>query len=228
MRKNKAKRLAKKYKKQVLRDIFILSQRDIDDITRNVMPLKKGDKLFVKSDKANDPQIILSAMDNDIFFEQGYASTVIFLLNIVEFGKNYLRKDSYIYPAIYCMRMYLEVIMKLILTNNHVEIAGIKHELATLWKKVKETLIEEDVDETVKGVEQVILELQQSDPKATAFRYPKKLNTLYEKRKIKDIGTLIDIRILRERFLQLYRFFDGLYDLSIVNLEKKQSKSKQQ
>ena len=123
--------------------------------------------------------------------------------------------------GIFCMRMYLEVIMKLILTNNHIEVTGDKHNLKTLWSKVKDTLTQEDVNETVEGVEQIVLELQQCDPLATAFRYPKKLNTLYEKRKTKDIGTLIDIRILRERFLQLYRFFDGLYDLSIVNLEKK-------
>lgn len=222
MRKSKIKKLSKKYKNQVLRDIFILSQRDIDDITRNVIPPKKGDKLFVDSNKPSDPRIMLLAADNDIYFEQGYASTVIFLLNIVEFGKNYLRKDSYIYPAIFCMRMYLEIIMKLILTNNHIEVTGDKHNLETLWSKVKDTLTQEEVDETVEGVEQIVLELQQCDPFATAFRYPKKLNTLYgKKRKIKDIGTLIDIRILRERFLQLYRFFDGLYDLSIVNLEKK-------
>lgn len=174
---------------------------------------------------------MLRATDNDIYFEQGYASTAIFLLNIVEFGKNYLRKDSYIYPAIFCMRMYLEIIMKLILTNNHIEITGDKHNLKTLWSKVKDTLTQEDVNETVEGVEQIVSELQQCDPLATAFRYPKKLNALYEKRRKKDIGTLIDIRILRERFLQLYRFFDGLYDLSIVNLEKsnkKQLKTNQQ
>ena len=115
MRKSRIKKLTKKYKQQVLRDIFILSQKDIDDITRNVIPPKKGDKLFVRSNKPSDPRIMLLATDNDIDFEQGYASTVISLLNIVEFGKNYLRKDSYIYPAIFCMRMYLEIIMKLIL-----------------------------------------------------------------------------------------------------------------
>lgn len=218
----------KQYKKQVLRDIFLLSQRDIDNIHQNVTPPKKGDKLFVESNKSSDPRIMLLATDNDIYFEQGYASTVIFLLNIIEFGKNYLRKDSYIYPAIFCMRMYLEVIMKLILTNNHIEVTGDKHNLGTLWRKVKETLNQEDTNETVEGVEQLVLELQRYDPSATAFRYPKKLNTLYEKRNTKDIGTLIDIRILRERFLQLYRFFDGLYDLSIINLKRKQSKTKQQ
>ena len=220
MRKSKIKKLTKKYKKQVLQDIFILSQKNIDDITQNVIPPKEGDKLFVESNKPSDPRIMLLATDNDIYFEQGYASTVIFLLNIVEYSKNYLCKDNYIYPAIFCMRMFLEVIMKLILTNNHIEVTGDKHDLGILWSKVKDTLTQEDVDGTVEGVEQMVLELQQLDPLATTFRYPKKLNTLYEKRKIKDIGTLIDIRILRERFLQLYRFFDGLYDLSIISNEK--------
>lgn len=81
MRKRKIKKLTKKYKKQVLRDVFILSQRDIDNITQNVIPLKKGDKLFVESNKPSDPRIMLLATDNDIYFEQGYASTVMFLLS---------------------------------------------------------------------------------------------------------------------------------------------------
>ncbi len=218
--KKRLKKLSTKYRAQILQNIFLLSQKDIDEIALNVIHLQKGDKLFVESNKPNDPRIMLLAKDNDIYFEQGYASTVIFLLNIIEFGKNYLRKDSYIYPAIFCMRMYLEVIMKLILTNNHIEFAGDKHDLGILWSKVKDKIPPKEVDETVEGVEQIILELQQCDPLATAFRYPQRLNTLFEKRKIKDIGTLIDIRILRERFLQLYRFFDGLYDLSIISNEK--------
>lgn len=119
--KKRVRKLCKRYKMQVLQSIFLLSQKDIDEITMHVLPLKKGDKLLVESNKPDNPQIAKS-LDNDVYFEQGYASTAIFLLNIVEYGKNYLRKDSYIYPALFCLRMYLEIIMKLILFNYGINI----------------------------------------------------------------------------------------------------------
>lgn len=102
--KKRVRKLYKRYKTQVLQSIFLLSQKDIDDITMHVLPLKKGDKLLVESNKPDNPQIAKS-LDNDVYFEQGYASTAIFLLNIMEYGKSYLRKDSYIYPALFCLRI---------------------------------------------------------------------------------------------------------------------------
>lgn len=91
--KKRVRKLCKRYKMQVLQSIFLLSQKDIDEITMHVLPLKKGDELLVDSNNPYDPQIAMS-IANDVYFEHGYASTAIFLLDIVEYGKNYLRKDS--------------------------------------------------------------------------------------------------------------------------------------
>lgn len=211
------RKLSKKYKAQVLRDIFALSQKDIDDYVMKVAPLQKGDKLFVESNNPSDPKISMSN-SNDIYFEQGYASAAIFLLNVVEYGKNNLRKDSYIYPALFCLRMYLEIIMKLILSNYHVDIKGKGHDLMKLWLDVKSSVITDSNSIDVITTESLLEELNSQDNSmATAFRYPQRLNAMHGQKAKSKINTLVDIRILRERFLQLYRFFDGLYELSIVN-----------
>lgn len=215
------RKLSKKYKAQVLRDIFALSQKDIDDYVMKVAPLQKGDKLFVESNNPSDPKISMSN-SNDIYFEQGYASAAIFLLNVVEYGKNNLRKDSYIYPALFCLRMYLEIIMKLILSNYHVDIKGKGHDLMKLWLDVKSSVITDSNSIDVITTESLLEELSSQDNSmATAFRYPQRLNAMHGQKVQSKINTLVDIRILRERFLQLYGFFDGLYDLSIVNGENK-------
>lgn len=218
--KKRVRKLCKRYKMQVLQSIFLLSQKDIDEITMHVLPLKKGDKLLVESNKPDNPQIAKS-LDNDVYFEQGYASTAIFLLNIVEYGKSYLRKDSYIYPALFCLRMYLEIIMKLILTNYGIDIKGNGHRLMNSWKQVKANIETEEVDEQVETVELLLSEIDKFDPMATAFRYPQMLNDLCNKSQTDKGGMFINIRILRERFLQLYVFFDGLYNQSIISQERK-------
>ena len=177
--KKRLKKLSTKYRAQILQNIFLLSQNDIDDIMTNIPPLQKGDKLFVNSINPSNPKIVQS-FANDIYFEQGYASAAIFLLGVVEYGKNYLRKDSYIYPALFCLRMYLEIIMKLILTINAKDIKG-GHNLMIHWKKLKEIFNEESNDEDFERVENLISELNSYDPMATTFRYPRRLNNLYAK-----------------------------------------------
>lgn len=217
--KKRVRKLYKRYKTQVLQSIFLLSQKDIDDITKHVLPLKKGDRLLVESNNPDAPQIAMS-LANDVYFEQGYASTAIFLLNIVEYGKSYLRKDSYIYPALFCIRMYLEIIMKLILYNYGINIKGNGHRLMNSWKQVKTIIDTEEGDKQVDTVEELLSEIDKFDPMATAFRYPKMLNDQYNKFQTDKGGMLISIRTLRERFLQLYVFFDGLYNLSIISQER--------
>lgn len=47
----------------------------------------------MESNNPDDPQIAMS-IANDVYFEQGYASTAIFLLDIVEYGKTTLEKTA--------------------------------------------------------------------------------------------------------------------------------------
>lgn len=180
---------ARHYKRKVLQNIFSLSQKDIDDIVITIGPLKEGDRMLAESTNPNDPRLMMSSA-NSIYFKQGYASTAIFLLNMVEYGKNYLRKDSYIYPALFCIRMCLEIIMKLILKNDSIDSRD-GHNLSSLWNKVKSQLVTRDEESEV--VERLILELQTFDPVSTAFRYPKTLNDIYGiKKKSGAISIYID------------------------------------
>lgn len=221
--KRKYKRMRKlktKYKRQVLKQIFILSQKDVDEINFHIGPLKKGDKLFVSSEIPSDPRLMTSAYDNDVLYERGYANAAMFLLRMAEYGKDYLRKDCYMYPAMFCVRQYLEIIMKLILQNFYLVPQKV-HDLSMLWSDVKGQLNEAEIDESVEAVEEIISEFQKVDTCSTCLRYPCRLNNLCKKGKEKSQGVnkLIDIRILQERVLQLYAFFDGLYELSLINKE---------
>lgn len=218
MRKRKCAhtQLARKYKEQILRDIFSISQRDFGYQSLFIKQLKLGDMLFNKSNNTNDPRIALNAMDNDFNFAYGYMCTSVFLLDMINFGKDYLHKDSYIYPALFCFRMYLEIIIKLTIKqingnkNTQSEITG--HNLLEKWYILKKHYTTLTNDEEVLAVENLLKEISQIDPLGTSFRFPKKLNDVIHENK-SPIGTqLIDVTMLRERFLQLYRFFEGLYD----------------
>lgn len=216
------RKLKTKYKRQVLKQIFILFQKDVDEINFHIGSLKKGDKLFVLSEIPSDPRLMTSAYDNDVLYERGYASAAMFLLRMAEYGKDYLRKDCYMYPAMFCVRMYLEIIMKLILQNYNSDFAAV-HDLSMLWSDVKGQLNESEIDESVEAVEEIISEFQKVDPCSTYLRYPCKLNDFCKNgkrhEKAQGINKLIDIRTLQERVLQLYAFFDGLYELSLKNKE---------
>lgn len=215
----KLQKLSRRYKQQVIRDIITLSQKDIDEYILTTLPLEGSEKMFVESSNVNDPMIKTSNSNNAIYFERGYANTALFLLSFVDYSKNYLRKDSYIFPAIFCIRMYLELIMKLILTENNTGF-DFNHDLCDIWDKVKRSMNLEEDDKEVCAVGNIISEIKSIDPYSTSFRYPTKLNKKCRQHSGTCINHLIDIKILRTRFLQLYKFFDGIHDLSII--QKKQ------
>lgn len=132
-------RLSRSYKRQIISDIFFLSQRDIDNLCLNLGAVGKNDRLFVKSNNPNDPKMALNAYDNDLNYSNGYIYSSVFLLDMIHFGKSYLHKDCYLYPALFCFRMYLEIIMKLIMVNLSIcdeqKIKG--HNLTEKWEIIK-------------------------------------------------------------------------------------------
>lgn len=219
MVKRTKQRINRSYKRQIHRDVFSISQKDIVDLSLYIDPLKPNDALFVESNNPNDPKIALHATDNDMYFANGYICTSIFLLDIINYGKSYLQKDSYIYPAIFCFRMYLEITMKLIiqlLTNQ--ENITLDHNLLEKWDTIRKHEPSLVNDEEVIAIDNIIKELSYIDPQGTAFRYPLKLNKKSGQENIKLNKIFIDVLTLRERFLQIYRFFEGLYDS--VNTDK--------
>lgn len=199
-----------------MREIFSLSQRNIDGESLLQKPLARGDKLFNVSDNLNDPKFAPASHDNEFYYAYGYASSAIFLLQMINFGKSYIHKDSYIYPAIFCFRMYLEIVMKLIIQNlsdqQNIKSDIEGHNLIEKWKIIRDNYMGLVVDDDIIAVENILNGFSAMDPEGTLFRYPKKLNDKIGQNNLKFKPTLIDVAKLRERFLQLYKFFEGLYD----------------
>lgn len=208
-RKKKAQTLKRRYKANVMKQIFSFLNGNIDTSSFNICELHTGDKLFNTSENPNDPRLMPAAIDNELYYEYGYLGTSIFLLSIIEFGKSYLHKDSYIYPAMFCFRQYIENMIKIIVQKYSPEknLRG-NHNLITYWNELIKHIENDDYS---KRVEDIINELQTFDSKATAFRYPGALNAIYNKDP-KRVSMLIDVKKLKERVLQVYRYFDGLYE----------------
>ena len=207
--------LKRRYKSIVMKEVFSYSKKDIEYISRNIGPLQKGAKLFNESSNINDPRLMPNVKDNEIHFEYGYLGTTIFLLNIIEFGKSYLHKDSYMYPAMFCFRQYIENSIKTIILMYEPNYKS-GHDLAESWKKLLRHInkIENDDDE-VEYVGSLINELQAIDSRATAFRYPGALNAKYEENP-HAFSMLIDVVELKHRVLQVYRFFDRICNLACM------------
>lgn len=210
MKKKRKNTLARKYKTRVLKEIFSFSSKDIDYIAKHVEPLSKDDSLFVESINTNDPHLMPSNANNNLYYEMGYLGTTIFLLNIIEYGKNYLHKDGYIYPALFCFRQYVENMIKTIgrKYDANIKFRSNNHDLMDFWAVLLNYIEESD---EVNNVGNIISDLQNSDPHATAYRYPGALNSAFNQNQ-HLYSMLIDVKTLRTRVLQVYRFFDGLYE----------------
>ena len=220
MKQNKRKRkkhigyhLKRRYKdaikKQLQRELLLLSKNDIGSFDTNIPHLNDNDSLFVKRDEEN-----VSYIDSDMYIQNGYASTSAILLYLISLSNdNYLR-ECYIYPVMFCFRQYLELTMKdsllyfrlrrKIVYSGESNLEG--HNLLLLWDNLKMYL---DInDSEVKNVHRIIRELNSVDSNGELFRYG---SSLTKKVLNKDIKMpLIDVNILFTRIIQLYRFFEGV------------------
>ena len=220
MKRNKRKRkkhigyhLKRRYKdaikKQLQRELLLLSKNDIGSFDTNIPHLNDNDSLFVKRDEEN-----VSYIDSDMYIQNGYASTSAILLYLISLSNdNYLR-ECYIYPVMFCFRQYLELTMKdsllyfrlrrKIVYSGESNLEG--HNLLLLWDNLKMYL---DInDSEVKNVHRIIRELNSVDSNGELFRYG---SSLTKKVLNKDIKMpLIDVNILFTRIIQLYRFFEGV------------------
>ncbi len=220
------KQYKKSVRKSVINELFLLSKKDIDDMVNCIPSLSNEDALFSDSDVVSDAILNTTKSGNDILMPNGYISTSVLLLNIIKFSQSNLTKDSYIFPALFCFRQYLEIIMKsaiLRYRNGNInpysgESKFKTHDLEELWiKLIKHIQIDEDVD----NIGRIIHELNEVDNDSTAFRYDYHLNRIVRNKDNKQINELLDLDVLKQRVLQLYRFFDGIDDDSRVYYDKK-------
>ena len=106
------RRYKKSLRKKLMRELLLLSRKDIDDMTNFIPLLSNEDVLFSESDVVSDAILNTTKSENDILIPNGYISTSVLLLNIIKFSHSNLTKDSYIFPALFCFRQYLEIVMK--------------------------------------------------------------------------------------------------------------------
>ena len=228
--------LKKSYKKglrnNLVQELLLLSRKDIDEMANDIPLLSNEDVLFSESETVSDAMLNITKNGNDILMPNGYISTSVLLLNIIKFSHCNLTKDSFIFPALFCFRQYLEMIMKsaiLRYRNGNIkpyqgESLFKTHNLAELWTKlIKHIKVDEDVD----NIGRIIHELNEVDNDSTAFRYDYHLNRIVRNKDNKQINELLDLDVLRQRALQLYRFFDGIDDDSRVYYDKKHITSNQ-
>ena len=217
-------------RKSLVNELLLLSKQNIDNLAINLPILFKDDRLFVESDNPINSYINNIDSNNEIMMPNGYISVSILLLNLIRFSKSNIVKDSYIFPALFCFRQYLEIIMKSAIlryrngdTKPYQGESYFKtHDLDDLWTKLIKHI---PVDEDVNNIGRIIHELNEVDNDSTAFRYDYHLNRIIRNKDNKQINELIDLDVLRQRILQLYRFFDGIDDDSRVIYDKKHSTS---
>ena len=220
MKRNKRKRknhigyhLKRRYKdaikKQLQRELFLLSKKDIDSFDMNIPPLNDKDSLFVEHEEGN-----LCCIDSDMYIPNGYASTSAILLYLISLSNDRYLRECYIFPVMFCFRQYLELTMKDSILccrlRRKVSYSGESnlegHNLLVLWDNLKLYL---DVnDSEVKSVHRIITELNTVDNNGELFRYGSSLTKKVLNKSIEM--PLIDVEILFTRIIQLYRFFEGI------------------
>ena len=196
-------------KKQLQRELYLLSKKDIDSFDTNIPHLNDNDSLFVKRDEGN-----VSYIDSDMYIQNGYASTSAILLYLISLSNDRYLRECYIYPVMFCFRQYLELTMKdsilyfrlkrKVAYSGESNLGG--HDLLVLWNNLK--LYFDITDFEVKSVHRIITELNTVDNNGELFRYGSSLT-----KKVLDKNVempLIDVSILFTRIIQLYRFFEGI------------------
>ena len=223
--KNIIRRLKKNFRKhikrQLSRELFLLSKNNLNSISLYVPNLKDEDTLFVPHEVNSFGHFL----DNDeILMQNGYASTSVLLLKLIKMSNDRFLKESYINPLMFCFRQYLELTMKDSLlrfrlwrkspSRGEANLDG--HNLSNLWRDLKSYIEHNEIE--VDRIGKLIEELNAADEDGTLFRYNEFLTNSIKNRKI--TRPLIDIDKLYLRILQMYIFFEGINTLARNDLDE--------
>lgn len=200
--KRKYKRLVKlQIERKVLREFYLITEKEVNMMSLYLPPLTKADKLFDVSFPRSVPSYER--------IEENYANCTLFLLNSIISSNDNLIHDTYIFPALFCFRHYLELIMKA--TLKEYGQVGWGHNLSSLFESLRPYL---SSGEEVDNVNILLHEFDEVDSSATTFRYSFDVGS-FGNVKVKEFNHPINVFVLRKRFLQLYSFFDGVLNQAI-------------
>lgn len=210
---NKKKHFLKKYKKRIRstieKEILLISCKDIDIFEFHGSP----DMMF-KCSSSNKDSIIDNSKLDSFQFSIGYASVAINLLGVCQYTTNNLVKDSYILPALYCFRIYMENSMKesILLLKQGIDKEELRsHNLISLWEMLTRYI---EPDNITRNVRKLILEYEEYDPDSTAFRYSHLVNQQLGEDKGKILFSGINIEALRSSMLYIYRFLERVNEIA--------------
>ncbi len=196
-------------RKHLERELYTLSKKDIDSLENTIGNLNIDDTLFIKHNEVSS-----YSLDSDMCIQNGYASSSALLLTIIRLSNNRFLRECYIFPALFCLRQYLELTMKdsilffrlrrKMAYSGESNLEG--HDLASLWNNLK--MYFDKHDSLVNNIERLILELNSYDSNGELFRYGRSLTKKVLNKNVEMPP--VDINILYERVIQLYCFFEGI------------------
>lgn len=230
MRKKRRYQFKKAFRKQIekgairnfinkeMKDLSCIKISDAASESLEVGSLKEGDSLFRRSENIEDSFLTNSRKAKGLFMLEGYINSALNLLNIIKESNGNLAKDSYVFPALFNFRQYLELTMKESISSFE-KLGGQykddkNHTLTSLWNSLYVFLDKGDKELPVVG--KLIQEFDDKDRYSMAFRYPYQKGKEGELQQENSFNDLIDIENLRTKMLQLYRFFEGVSELANV------------
>jgi len=230
MRKKRRYQFKKAFRKQIekgtirnfinkeMKDLSCIKISDAASESLEVGPLKEGDSLFRRSENIEDSFLTNSRKAKGLFMLEGYINSALNLLNIIKESNGNLVKDSYVSPALFNFRQYLELTMKESISSFE-KLGGQykddkNHTLTSLWNSLYVFL--DKGDKALPVVGKLIQEFDDKDRYSMTFRYPYQKGKEGELQQENSFNDLIDIENLRTKMLQLYRFFEGVSELANV------------
>lgn len=225
-RKKQFSGLKKSYKKQFVNRMIYLAKKDILDMSSLIDGLKENDKLIKDSENPGDSIINRTININRTFVPEAYISNSILLLNLIQLSNDNKIKDGYIFPALFCFRQYLELTMKdsihnfmFVLGECDDSQSGFKkvHSLRELWQTLSMKILRFENNNTdLKIIGKLINEFDSVDESSMAFRYPYQLD-VEDNIKPNRLGRkCIEIKNLRDVELKMFRFMEGINELSYL------------
>ena len=219
------KQFIKSIERKCMQKMIALTKKDYLSECLYIEPLKGEDRLLVGSDDISDSFLNHSRINNEIVMPEAYINTALWLLDLIKLSEDNLVKDGYIYPALYCFRHYLELIMKdsihyfklnrREISSDELGYSDKEHGLFNLWNSLRNFL---DDNNQVKRICKIIKKMDEIDKSSTAFRYAFNHNN----GRIVEYdypATMIDVSELKKRMMQLYCFFEGINHQSRIKLQ---------
>ncbi|MDR1871672.1 MAG: hypothetical protein LBS60_07060 [Deltaproteobacteria bacterium] len=196
-----------------------------------------GKKIFEQGQNMREYAFFGCNNVEDQFFSYayGYKQSADLILNHALKTGHPDKLDSYVFPACFLYRQYIELTLKDFYLRNSPDSEEIKqqtlikcqHNLIDIWETFKDTINDDLKDYIINffnnaaiidAAEDYIKQFNDEDRNSFAFRYPitKKLELIHVNRRI------INLQNLLERMKELENFFDGIKEviylyISLIN-----------